>query len=575
MLIRFFLKTSFSSLELKSVLGRLTSQPISPHHRARPRHDNLSTLLEDEKLHGTRERDATAPRPDYHYFSRGSFFVLCEDATGEYRTILAKEYEKPKGGAEPEWPVLHSNFLRPSANAIAKTEAAAVAAAAAAAAAKDAADAAKSVSGAGVGVETRTAAAMKRKALFPYAAATTMDPKSRLAAVKDGATGAGDLRRSVSLNNLGKLAATPVPTITTPETHYNGRRGGHDDSHDAYIAASGNSVNITSTITSAQSGTGHNPGGAGNVGLTDRGRRIVELNKRVVPMTRGTSAATVAAPENADTATSRAAAAVGDEAACGNGDVRMVDLEDSDRSATKPLTGAQAAAMIADAAEQELKRKTRIMVDHVKRTLGADEPGKGKTGAGAVGKMEPPPVKKRNSLPGGFERREHNTVRLPVREESKKPGYCENCRMKFDDFSQVSLRSSLSLYTFAASNVSSLYLPSTSSSASIAASPRTPTTSTSSTLSLLDFGVSQPLVGLSRLRSLLFVRRSLRRTLLHRPSSRRRGSWKARARSSTRRKRRRRRLTQRRTRSDRPKRRIRMKRNRSSPSRNGLRRSRG
>ncbi|KAG8970024.1 hypothetical protein FRC03_011823 [Tulasnella sp. 419] len=29
-----------------------------------------------------------------------------------------------------------------------------------------------------------------------------------------------------------------------------------------------------------------------------------------------------------------------------------------------------------------------------------------------------------------------NTIRLPPREENKKPGYCENCRYKFDDFSK-------------------------------------------------------------------------------------------------------------------------------------------
>ena len=30
-----------------------------------------------------------------------------------------------------------------------------------------------------------------------------------------------------------------------------------------------------------------------------------------------------------------------------------------------------------------------------------------------------------------------NTLRLPVREETKKPGYCENCRSKFEDFNRV------------------------------------------------------------------------------------------------------------------------------------------
>lgn len=32
-----------------------------------------------------------------------------------------------------------------------------------------------------------------------------------------------------------------------------------------------------------------------------------------------------------------------------------------------------------------------------------------------------------------------NTLRLPKRDEGAKPGYCESCRMKFDDFSEVKL----------------------------------------------------------------------------------------------------------------------------------------
>src|SRR5262249_12390164 len=31
-----------------------------------------------------------------------------------------------------------------------------------------------------------------------------------------------------------------------------------------------------------------------------------------------------------------------------------------------------------------------------------------------------------------------NTLRLPTREEGSKPGYCENCRLKFDDYKEVS-----------------------------------------------------------------------------------------------------------------------------------------
>ncbi|WVQ85007.1 hypothetical protein IAT38_007171 [Cryptococcus sp. DSM 104549] len=70
---------------------------------------SLSTLLEEERLHGTRERDLTAPRPDFYYFKPNNKFLLIEDATGKHRTIMVKEYTHRDG---PDWPTLHSGFLR-------------------------------------------------------------------------------------------------------------------------------------------------------------------------------------------------------------------------------------------------------------------------------------------------------------------------------------------------------------------------------------------------------------------------------------------------------------------------------
>jgi len=76
--------------------------------------DSLHTLLEDERIHGTRERDANAPRPDYHYFKPGVKYILIEDATNRHRTVMVKEYGfTQKDG--PDWPILHERFLRPSA----------------------------------------------------------------------------------------------------------------------------------------------------------------------------------------------------------------------------------------------------------------------------------------------------------------------------------------------------------------------------------------------------------------------------------------------------------------------------
>jgi regulatory subunit for Cdc7p protein kinase len=78
--------------------------------------DSLRTLLDDEKLHGTRERDLSAPRPDFYYFRPGSKYLLIEDATGKHRPIMIKEYgNNLRSGTE--YPVLFESFLRvPSGN---------------------------------------------------------------------------------------------------------------------------------------------------------------------------------------------------------------------------------------------------------------------------------------------------------------------------------------------------------------------------------------------------------------------------------------------------------------------------
>ena len=98
-------QTGLRVVELEELLTNIT--PAS----TLTREDSLHTLLEDEKLNGTRERDLTAPRPDYYYFKPGSKYLLVEDATGKHRTIMEKEYAyNQKDG--PEWPVLYDGFLR-------------------------------------------------------------------------------------------------------------------------------------------------------------------------------------------------------------------------------------------------------------------------------------------------------------------------------------------------------------------------------------------------------------------------------------------------------------------------------
>ena len=70
----------------------------------------LSRLLESERLHGTTERDPTQRRHDYVYFSKGSYYVLVEDMRQELATIAALEYpiQRTRDGKERgSWPILY------------------------------------------------------------------------------------------------------------------------------------------------------------------------------------------------------------------------------------------------------------------------------------------------------------------------------------------------------------------------------------------------------------------------------------------------------------------------------------
>lgn len=104
-------KTRVDKAELTDMLSKL-----APAQNTATKADNLSAVLEDERIHGTRERDLNAPRADYYYFKPGNKYVLVEDATGKSRTIIAKEYESAE-----TFPSLFQTFLRPTAVPICAT----------------------------------------------------------------------------------------------------------------------------------------------------------------------------------------------------------------------------------------------------------------------------------------------------------------------------------------------------------------------------------------------------------------------------------------------------------------------
>lgn len=185
----------------------------------------------------TFERDPQVLRPDYHYFPPTARWVLSEDTTGEHRTILFREWNKPRRGEDPEWPVMHGG-----------------------------AD--------GRCAFTRSTQPVDMPAL----------PRGPVARVQ--ATGGQSLlRKAISLDQLHKRGGpTLAPAVTLDESAGSGESAflpPNPPKHTHYSvfqAASGNSVVITSNIASATSGLppgayGHSAGGP-----TDK--RIVELNRR-------------------------------------------------------------------------------------------------------------------------------------------------------------------------------------------------------------------------------------------------------------------------------------------------------
>ncbi|KIY50186.1 hypothetical protein FISHEDRAFT_7828, partial [Fistulina hepatica ATCC 64428] len=97
----------WSATKLQSVLERCLDQPRGSATTSTRQERDLSTLLKAEKIHGTSERDPTSKRHDFHYFSRGSHFILLEDMQGELATIIAHEYPRQKEGEKAPWPVLY------------------------------------------------------------------------------------------------------------------------------------------------------------------------------------------------------------------------------------------------------------------------------------------------------------------------------------------------------------------------------------------------------------------------------------------------------------------------------------
>lgn len=322
----------WNTSKLDSVLSRcldMTSVLVSnpPPPKTAPT-QKLERLLSKEKHYGPADRDPNQKRHDYRYFSKGSFFVLVEDMRGEVATIAAHEYPAPKDKGKAPWPVLHCHphargpFIAFDEKEKLRWERAQQ----------------KKLEEKGKPEPEQKAATRPRTSL-----ASKLKFSSRNRSLH------GDLRRSVSLNNLRRKGQSPPEVLD---------QDGEGDVFDstanasgyisaaAHMAASGNSVGITSTTGTTSTAGGFRTSTL-SLGIEMAMKRQIVTSKKAT-------------------------------------------------QANKP----------------ETKR---------------------------LGNMDPPSTLPTKHGQGLLKRSKSTSFKPPKREEGTKPGYCESCRQKFDDFKTVRL----------------------------------------------------------------------------------------------------------------------------------------
>jgi regulatory subunit for Cdc7p protein kinase len=233
--------TKLHSVLSRCLVSRSTTKTVTTARPPQQPQHNLARLLQNEKVNGTTECDPNQKRHGFHYFSRGVCFVLLEDIRQELATIAAHEYPMVKDkNAKTPWPMLHChpNSRNPFApfddrekrrwERMQKAEE----------------------------VE-EVERARRRKSQMRRFEALKRKVESRNHVNK-----ACDLRRSVSLNNLHRRFAQPngdyYVDLDADDSVDSVNASGYQASGICmgYMAASGNSVGITST-TGTTSTTGN------------------------------------------------------------------------------------------------------------------------------------------------------------------------------------------------------------------------------------------------------------------------------------------------------------------------------
>ncbi|EIN11366.1 hypothetical protein PUNSTDRAFT_131528 [Punctularia strigosozonata HHB-11173 SS5] len=324
--------------KLESVLERCMPSATSAMPAAQPAETvaiasgstqrSLRGLLESERRGGLLERDPTQRRHDFRYFSKGSYFVLVEDMWQQLAPIAIQEYavRRDRDGTERgDWPVLHCHpqargpFIEFDERERRKWE-------------------------------KQERAEREQEAARLNAHRRSLERKRREAQLRLQAQSrkSGDLRRTVSLANLHRRESNP----DVPDADADGSFA--PDSANAsgylasgpgnYMAASGNSVGITSTTgTTSTAGSG--------------------------------------------------------------------------------LRGLQLSASLQDKLQRQVVTSRKV-------TGNADAD---KENSGLMGPPSVIPERRQGFLKKA---KSTNTLRLPKRDEGSKPGYCESCRTKFEDFAK-------------------------------------------------------------------------------------------------------------------------------------------
>lgn len=375
----------------------LGAQHIPTKHSANAKTNELSFLLEDEKINGTRERDAAAPRADYYYFPQDSYHLLVEDATGDNRPIMAKQYQPPKRSNESDpWPSLHGTFLKPSETA--KNHTVPV---------KEIRDRVWKLWVTGEGWKGEYA------------------PSTRGMMFDDHQ---GGISRSLSLGNLEKWNEQKIDQKRK------------EDGVLPYQAASGNSVVLTSNIASTTSntrsgGAGSTPGGGfnpGQFGNQGKDKRLVQLSKRV-QLLKGKADPVVLAAERkrrsmmdelATECTTEIEHYIEDEEEM----QQTQDQQREEQDASTMMEDEDNFSPVTESIEYggALPEDPRIYQNVRRNCLRVLKEAKAPVAVPYEYKRMLKRVKSQN-----FAYTQHTY--------EPKAGYCENCRVKYEDFSSVSI----------------------------------------------------------------------------------------------------------------------------------------